>query len=193
MFNLSTAPTKNPNLETLRVLMPLMIVVIILVVANKLLGKAGDVLSAPLEALGIADTKEEKRAKSALSDNLKGLREMGARSPFSPLYYKALEKRAGKNQAVKLITQATREKWTKQIRDGIGAMYDSPAQIEGVFQNLSYKSQVSFLTERFNQRYQTDLLSWLTEKLDTTAQKEALLRITQYVNGLPSGLVAKGK
>jgi hypothetical protein len=188
MLNLSSTPSKNQNAEIIRVIVPLVIVVIILIFGNKLLKGLQSAINQPLEALGIADTKEEKRAKEALNQNVKAFQDQGLNSPFNPNYYKNLEKQAGKNGIVTLLTHAMRERLTKQIWDAIGVFSDTPSQIESAFNTLTTKAQVSHLAERFSTRYKRDLLGWLTEKLDTTDQKEALLRITQLVNKLPSGL-----
>lgn len=75
----------------------------------------------------------------------------------------------------------------KRIYDAIGFVYDSPAQIEGVFQNVPTKTQVSQIAAAFYQRYGYSLPAFLNDRLDTDEQKQTLSRIYSRLDSLPTG------
>jgi hypothetical protein len=179
MINLNQTPSNNGNAEKLRILVPVIIVVIVVFAGKKLLSSFTQSLSSPLEALNIKDTEEEKneikKAKKKVQDLPKG-----DKNPFSPRYYTATNKRP------MLIPMATANLFAKRIKDAIGIVYDSPENIIGVFRNLNYKTQVSFLAKVFFDLYGIDLLEFLEDKLDTTTQKIALGKIIEIVNNLKS-------
>jgi len=102
-------------------------------------------------------------------------------SPWKPSFYK----RAGAT----LLTRATAENYAKRIYDALNWYADDTAAVNGVFSALKTQSQVSFLAEVFNQKYNADLLTYLSEGSDTFPWNglgdNELLRITNLVNNLP--------
>jgi hypothetical protein len=163
MINVNAAqtPSSNKGAEWIRVLMPIIIIVILFVIANKFIKNILKPIGDVTDSLNITDTKEEKAAKKALQDNLNALNKKTDTNPFNPLFYKNLAKKINPNtQRVVLATVAAREALSKQIYDAIGYLYDSPEKIEGAFKQLSYKSQISHLADHFQNKYKTDLLSF---------------------------------
>jgi hypothetical protein len=78
----------------------------------------------------------------------------GSKSPFSPLYWRSVKKAF-------LIPQANVTAKAKAIYDSINWLGNDYARILAIFKTLSYKTQVSFLADKFAQMYKTDLLDYL--------------------------------
>lgn len=188
MIKYQSAASKNNTAEMFRVLMPVIIVVILLMAGKKLIGS----LFAPFgklgENIGIADTEEEKKKIKQLEQNLNSINNTNSeKNPWDPNYWDLLKPQNGYQVALMKVEKMYQLAY--QIYDAIGYIYDSPEDILGAIKQCKYKSQVSFLVLHFYKKYNTDLLAWLTDKLDTTGQKVILGQIVTYVNGLPSGIV----
>lgn len=109
-------------------------------------------------------------------------------SPWSPLFYKTLQ-RQGKN--VMLFSAASADILAKQIYDSTGPFTDNWAQAFGAIKQCKYKTQVSFLAERFKLKYNADLITWLPGDLwprDRFSNDEVNQAI-EYVKKLPIGTV----
>jgi len=78
---------------------------------------------------------------------------------FSPNYYKT------KSGAV-LTTVAYANTWCQTVKDSNGYFNDDEAQVIGAFAQLKYKTQVSWMAERFYILYQKDLLGFLQSFLN---------------------------
>jgi hypothetical protein len=102
---------------------------------------------------------------------------------WSPRYWRDQYKANGVQQ---ILTKAKAEQLSKNLKDSISwfPFPDDTAKAEGVFKNLLYKTQVSFLSETFYNLYNIDMLSFLIDKLDTKEQKEALNRILTFTSKL---------
>ena len=174
-------PTQFKGSEMIRVLMPIIIIIIIYFIITKGWKGFKDALSSPFKSLGWMNNDAENNAIAASDKSVNKILSMPVNNPFDPnLYTKA-------PSGAKLITMAAANSIAQQIYDAIGTVYDTPTQIVAAFKKLSYKTQVSFLSKVFADKYKLDLFSFLTEKLDTTAQKIALGQIIDYVNSLPNG------
>lgn len=143
------------------------------------------------ETLNIRDTDAEKADKARLQSLIAAMRNDGLKSAFSSGYLDALKATTPAGKKIALIKRADADKLAATIWDSVGWYTDSATQGEGAIKSLKYKSQVSWLADVFFQNYKKDLLGWLSEKYDTTAQKQALLRIIEYVNALPTGVLNK--
>lgn len=109
-------------------------------------------------------------------------------TPWSPSYYKTLQ-RQGKN--VMLFTQSTADLLAKQIYESTGAFVDNWAQAFGAIKQAKYKTQISFLAERFKIKYNADLITWLPGGMwprDRFSNDEVNQAI-EYVKKLPTGIV----
>lgn len=93
--------------------------------------------------------------------NAAQLQQLNNSNVFSPNYYK------GKSGAP-LITVAKAFELGKIIYDAKGYFNDDEAAVYGVFQQLSYKTQVSFLAEKFFDKYKVSLLGYLQSFLNET-------------------------
>ena len=80
----------------------------------------------------------------------------GVKSPFSPLYWKQFRN-------AKLLTIANATAKAKAIEESIGYIKMKPDynRILAIFKTLQYKTQVSFLAQRFQELFKTDLLEYL--------------------------------
>ena len=93
--------------------------------------------------------------------NAAQLQQLNNSNVFSPNYYK------GKSGAP-LITVAKAFELAKIIYDAKGYFNDDEAAVYGVFQQLSYKTQVSFFAEKFFDKYKVSLLGYLQSFLNET-------------------------
>lgn len=92
--------------------------------------------------------------QSQTSQAVTTLQTSGAKSPFSPLYWKSVRKAF-------LIPQANVTAKAKAIHDSINYLGNDYARILAIFKTLTYKTQVSFLADKFAQMYKSDLLDYL--------------------------------
>jgi hypothetical protein len=76
-------------------------------------------------------------------------------SAWSPLYWKS----AGSGALI--LTNNAADKFCDEIWNSVGYFSDDFEKVLGIFKQLKSKSQVSFLVDRFNQKYTKDLLVWL--------------------------------
>jgi hypothetical protein len=77
-------------------------------------------------------------------------------SPWNPKYYRQFGSRP-----VTLIRSTAIDGMLTTIWNSVGYFYDDFDAVLGVFKQLSTKTQVSQLVEKFNQKYKKDLLVWL--------------------------------
>lgn len=109
-------------------------------------------------------------------------------SPWSPNYYKALQAQ-GKN--VMLFSVASIDNLAKQIYTSTGYVTDNWPQAFGAIKQCKYKTQISFLAERFKIKYNADLITWLPGGIwpaDRFSNDEVNQAI-EYVKKLPTGIV----
>jgi hypothetical protein len=108
-------------------------------------------------------------------------------TPWSPTFYKTLQAQ-GKN--VWLLTQASADLLAKQIYTSTGAFSDNWPQAFGAIKQCKYKTQISFLCERFKIKYNADLITWLPGGIwpaDRFSNAEVSQAI-EYVKKLPIGV-----
>jgi hypothetical protein len=102
-----------------------------------------------LEKTGVIETKEAAEAKKAEAQLA-----TGTDSPFNPGFYK------GKVGA-SLITKASAEALAKQIYDAVGNISDDENAVYAALRTLKAKTQLSFLSDVFTQKYAADLYQYL--------------------------------
>jgi hypothetical protein len=109
-------------------------------------------------------------------------------SPWSPLYYKNLQRR-GNN--VVLLTISAADLLASQIYNSVGYFRDDWSQAFGAIKQCKYKTQISFLTERFKIKYNADLITWLpgTSYPNDRFSNDEVNQAIEYVKKLPSGIV----
>lgn len=200
----STQVSRFKTAENLRILMPLLIILVLFLFGKKIVdGIKNSFLFNPLG--GVTDGIKDKidGIKDKIKTSIKGTAEQQAKfekdkqliaqmqqnvnNPFNPNFYKAVTQSSNYPNGAHILTAAGADAIVKQIWDGIGYTFDTPAQILAAFNRLTYKTQVSFIAERFAAKHNVDLLQWLSEKLDTVEQKIVLGKIIAYVNNLPVG------
>lgn len=87
------------------------------------------------------------------------INQVTASNVFSPNYYKTVS-------GAMLTTVAYADGLCKAIYDAKGLFNDDEAAIYGAFSVLKYKTQVSWLAERFYKNYQKSLLGFLQDFLN---------------------------
>lgn len=106
---------------------------------------------------------------------------------WSPNFYKTLMQ----NNNVNLLTDAAVQQFISTIRDSFGFFTSDSNKAIGVFRQLNYQTQLSYLADKFQQQTGSDLLEylrgqdgivgWLWNKLSS----EDIDQITQYISKLP--------
>ena len=146
------------------------VVTIIAIVAMFLITRA------VLIKLGVLKSKEQKqREKEVANPN----------SPFSPLFWQKAP------SGSKIITEAVVQKYIYDIYHALGFWHDDFDTIMGTFRKLATKSQVSYMADKFYQRYKVDLLSFLNDGNSTLSlpfdglTNAHVTQIINYVNNLP--------
>jgi hypothetical protein len=105
-------------------------------------------------------------------------------NPFSPNFWKV-----GPVGRL-LLTTAIVDNFIKKIYNSFGVFTDDEATVISVFRQLKSKSQVSYLSDKFQQKYNTDLLTYLQKgyssyNLASGLSVEELQIIFSIVNSLP--------
>lgn len=92
--------------------------------------------------------------QSATAEAVQQAQTSGAKSPFSPLYWRSVK-------GAHLIPVAQANAKAKAIFDSITYTGNDYSKILAIFKTLSYKTQVSFLAQQFQFLYKQDLLEYL--------------------------------
>ena len=130
-----------------------------------------------LTKVGIVKSKEDRLIdeQTSLPNNI---------NPFSPAFY-----RTG-GPGTKILTSNAANRYAADIYDAMGYLTDDEAKIYGVFRQLKYQSQISFLAEKFANKYSIDLLEYLKRGKNqfnpgSGLNSEELTVIFNIVNRLP--------
>lgn len=157
-------------------------IILLIVIFVGIFGKK--ILDSILQALNLQDTEDEKKNKKSaeVQENL-------AVDFFSTNYYKTVPQ----NYVISAgtISMKNAHATGKKIYNSIGYIYDSPEETAGAFALAKTKADVSKIADTFNSDYQKDLLTWLSGKLDTDAQKQAWTKLLKRLNSLPDGFTKK--
>lgn len=92
--------------------------------------------------------------QSQTSQQIQQIQTSGAKSPFSPLYWKSI-------RGAHLLPQASATAKAQAIFSSITYTGNDYAKILAIFKTLTYKTQVSFLAQTFQTLYKQDLLEYL--------------------------------
>jgi hypothetical protein len=130
-----------------------------------------------LEATGLKDTKEEADLKKLKleAENLPA-----NQNYWAPSYYKQI---VGGMKAT-IFTVASADRLCKELKDAKGFFNDNEEQIYSVFRACKFKTQISFLVERFRFLYKLDLYTWLRDSVLNEKELSTVLNITSK---LPTG------
>jgi hypothetical protein len=129
-----------------------------------------------MEKLGLTKSQAESNILSETTN---------PNSPWSPLYWKS----AGPGALI--LTDNAANSFAETIYNAPGWLYDDFEKVLAVFKQLKSKSQVSFLVDRFNEKYNKDLLLWLQggSFLDWPSDRfssDQVGQLIDYVNNLKS-------
>lgn len=117
-----------------------------------------------LENFGLISTKQEQNAlQQLIIDNY-----------FNPNYWK-------QEPGALIITESYSRQLAEIIYDSYGYFNDDESAVYGVFELMKTKSQVSWLSMKFQQYYNKSLLEYLRSFLNN----EELAKIAMIVNKLP--------
>ena len=105
----------------------------------------------------------------------------GVNNPFNPLFWK--------QSGALLITNNAVENMITKIHGAFTIFQDDFNAVYGVFKQLKTQSQVSYLADRFRQKYNADLITFLGNgggilPWDGLSDSQ-LTQIVNYVNSLP--------
>jgi hypothetical protein len=132
------------------------------------------------EGFGLKKTDEEREIEDSIEENFNKGKES-----WNPAFY-LNAKAAGR--IIQDLSAIDQERLKNMIYNQcVGYIYDSPSFCITAITTLKYKTQVSVLAHAFENAYGKDLLSFLTDRLDSTGQKKALEEILRHVAYLPNG------
>ena len=83
-----------------------------------------------------------------------------------------------------IFTVASADGLCRQLKDAQGFFNDNEEQIFGVFRAVRFKTQISFMVERFRLLYKLDLYTWLRDSVLSEKELSTVLNITSK---LPTG------
>lgn len=119
-----------------------------------------------LEKLGLKESKEDKEIKAKLKEQEKTYNIWGG--------IQSLQKAAGSNKKITLLTVAGADFYAKQIKNAFGVLNDNEEQIFGVFRGIRFKSQVASIVSSYAKLYKADLLTTLKSKLSESEFNEVI-------------------
>ena len=142
-----------------------------------LLFKGYKFLKGILENLGLSQSQSDINVNTAQTN---------PNSPWSPLYYKTAQRQG---HSVMLYTVASTDLLCKQIYESVGWFTDNWSQAFGAIKQCKYKTQISFLCERFKIKYNADLITWLPGSYypNDRFSNDEVNQAIQYVSNLPKG------
>jgi hypothetical protein len=145
------------------------------IILAKVFGLAEDLL----QFLGLSKSKDSAELDETANDPY---------SWWSPTFYKSVPV----GQQALILSATTADNYVKKIYDAFGAFNDNEEQAIGVFKLLKTRSQGSFLAAKFQEKYNSDLLtflrggSWPQDRLSD----EDVNAINNFINALPKFIAA---
>lgn len=128
------------------------------------------------QKLGLAKDKTDKLIENQENQTPK-------ENAFSPNFYKYAP------VGSLLLKRAQAEQLANQLFDALGYWYDDEAKVIGVFRSLKTKSQVSFLSDVFNQLHNVDILEFMRKgkgvMWEAGLNDTELAQVINIVNQLP--------
>ncbi len=173
----ASAVSGGKDMDKYKGISMLIIVVAVIALAFIVVNKVFGGINGILEGLGLKDSEEEIRLNSDLENFLRDT--SNPTNPFSPAFYKNAPADS------KLFKSAFADQLARQIYDSVGVFYDDPESALAAIKQCTTKSQVSFISDRFNVMFKKDLITWLDQKFDTNNQKRILREIYSYAASLP--------
>jgi len=135
-----------------------------------------------LEGLNLKETQSDKDQADSIKQG-GGDNKTPITNPWDKAYLKYLQDTQKPGQTIVLLTQSSANNLVKQIYDSSGFFNDNEAQLYGAFRQLTYKTQLSQLSDNFYKTYKRDLYSFIKGFLNT----EELATVTSMVINLKSG------
>lgn len=141
------------------------------------------------QQLNLAETKTEQQSATQYATEPR-------LNPWNPNYWKQLRDQ-NKGKRVLTVTPASTEKIITVLYDAIHQwvpVAPDSEKILGVFSTVQYKSQISWLADAFQKKYNKDLLTFLDNGSpffigNTGLSDQSMRKLMSFVDGLPTGLV----
>lgn len=141
------------------------------------------------QSLNLAETETEKQTSTQFAVEPQV-------NAWNPNYWKILREKNPSKQ-VQLMSIASADRISKDCYDSIYKwlpVAPDGQRVLGAFSKIKYKSQVSFLAEYFEKKYQRDLLTYLDNGEpffvgNTGLPDQSMRKLLTYVNSLPSGII----
>jgi len=174
------------------ILIILAVIVIVFLVINKIFGglkgfldffkgigdTAKKATDAAKQALGLEDTPQQASDRIIINKEQEKVNTIS--SPWNPAYHKNAPKESS------LFTVSAGDKYATLIYDSVSSILpDNPRQALSTIKNARTKTQVSWISDRFNQKYNNDMFNYLAYHFDTPEQMSNLVSMITYVNSLP--------
>lgn len=176
---------KQENAKAIAIILIVVVVVVLFAVyANKFLGGVGNALRGVTDSLGLTKSDESKARDQQIKDAQKAANTAG--SPWSASFYQGV-------QGALVLTSSFADSLAYQIYDSVNtwSSNDGP-EVVGAIKQCKTKSQVSFLCERFYQKYNQDMYEYITKNytgnhiFNNPYNDSVISSINTYVNSLPN-------
>lgn len=148
-----------------------------------------DLFASVTDRLNLTESPTEKQSAQQYA-------QAPTKNAFNPQYWRELQKSAYPKK-VYFVTAKNADKMITDLYDSIHIylpIAPDADRILGIFSQLKYKSQVSFIADKFQQKYKRDLLTFLDNGSpffvgNTGLADQSMRKLITYVNALPSGIV----
>lgn len=148
-----------------------------------------DLFSSVTERLNLTESATEKQSAEQYS-------QIPTTNPFNPQYWVELQK-SSYPKKIYFVTANNSEKIITDIYDSIHVylpIAPDSDKILGIFSQLKYKSQISWIADKFQKKYNRDLLTFLDNGApffigNTGLSDQSMRKLLTYVNSLPTGVV----
>ena len=148
-----------------------------------------DLFTSLTDRLNLTESPTEKQSATQYSTT-------PASNPFNPNYWRELQKSAYPKK-VFFVTANDANRIIMDLYDSVHVylpIAPDADRILGIFSRLKYKSQISFIADKFQQKYNRDLLTFLDNGSpffvgNTGLSDQSMRKLLTYVNSLPSGIV----
>jgi hypothetical protein len=132
-----------------------------------------------LEKLGLKESAEDRQAKAKLREQERTFNIWGGVA--------SIQKSAGKNKLITLLSVNGANFYAKQIKQAFGIVNDNEEQIYNVFRAIRFKSQVASIVTAYSNLYKADLLTTLKSRLSESELNE----IINIIETKPLGITNK--
>jgi hypothetical protein len=152
-------------------------------------GGLSDLVSSVAQQLNLVESQTEQQSAQQYATQPES-------NAFNPTYWAQLMEKV-KPKKVQLVTSSATQAIIAQLYDSIHVylpIAPDSDKVLGIFSRLKYKSQVSWISDQFQKKYNRDLLTFLDNGSpffigNTGMPDQSMRKLLTYVNSLPSGAI----